>query len=102
MLEITTRSNGRDTAESSEPIYGGYGDGRGKIVLFAKDLAFRINFKNQTLQAGPQLNAGAQARYDATELGEPFEYGSKTFQRLSDEQIVEICSSGRFRLRSKY
>lgn len=102
VLAIDARANGRDAGESSQPIYGGYANARGEIVLFAKGLAYRVNFKNQTLQERPQLNAGAQVRYDATELGEPFEFGSKTFRRLSNEQIVEICTSGSFRLTSKY
>lgn len=102
LLAVSVRANGRDLGESSEPIYGGYANGRGEVVLFAKELAYRINPAKQTLQERPQLNAGAQARYDAAKLGEPFEYGNKTFQRLSRERIVEICASGRFRLTSKY
>ncbi|MGA7354914.1 MAG: hypothetical protein WA431_09640 [Candidatus Cybelea sp.] len=102
VLAISARANRGDASESSEPIYGGYANGRGDVVLFATELAYRVNFDKQTLQQRPQLNAGAQERYDATELGEPFEYGSKTFRRLSNEQIVEICASGRFRLTSKY
>lgn len=89
-------------SESSEPIYGGYANGRGEIVLFAKELAYRVNSAKQTVQERPQLNAGAQARYDATDLGEPFEFGSRMFRRLDNDQIVEICGSGRFRLTSKY
>jgi hypothetical protein len=71
-------------------------------VLFGKDLAYRVNVKKQTLQERPQLNAGAQMRYDATSVGEAFEYGRKSFRRLSHEEIGEICSSGQFRLTSKY
>jgi hypothetical protein len=102
VLAISARANGRDASESSQPIYGGYANGRGEIVLFAKEFAYRVNFAKQTLQERPQLNAGAQMRYDATELGEPFEFGNKQFRRLSNEQIIEICTSGRFRLTSKY
>lgn len=102
LLEISTKTNDRESRESSEPIYGGYANGRGEIMLFGKDLVYRVNFKNQTLQQRPQLNAAAQQRYEATELGNDFEYGNKTFRRLSGEQIVEICTSGRFRLTSKY
>jgi hypothetical protein len=102
VLAISAVATGRDVAESSEPVYGGYANGRGEVVLFGKDLAYRVNFKKQTLQERPQLNPGAQARYDATDAGEEFEYGRKTFRRLSNEQIVEICSSGQFRLTSKY
>jgi hypothetical protein len=101
-LAISTRTNGRDAGESSEPIYGGYANGRGEIVLFAKELAYRVNFAKQTLQERPQLNPGAQMRYDAAGLGEPFEFGNKTFTRLSGEQIAEICASGRFRLMSRF
>lgn len=102
LLEISTKTNDRESRESSEPIYGGYANGRGEVMLFGKGLVYRVNFKNQTLQERPQLNAAAQQRYDATELGNEFEYGNKTFRRLSGEQIVEICTSGRFRLTSKY
>lgn len=102
VLAIATAATGRDASESSEPVYGGYANWRGEIVLFGKDLAYRVNLKKQTLQERPQLNAGAQARYDATNAGDPFEYGRASFRRLSNEQIVEICSSGRFRLTARY
>jgi hypothetical protein len=102
VLAIKAERNSTTPVELSEPVYGGYANGRGDIVLFATELAYRVNFDKQTLQQRPQLNAGAQERYDAAERGEPFEYGSKTFRRLSNEQIVEICASGRFRLTSKY
>jgi hypothetical protein len=101
LLDIKADASGSGLSERSEPIYGGYAKGRGEIVLFGKDLAYRVDFKNQTLQQRPQLNSGAQARYDATEAGEPFEYCNKTFRRLSGEQIVEICASGRFRVTSR-
>ncbi|MBV9719576.1 MAG: hypothetical protein JOZ77_09655 [Candidatus Eremiobacteraeota bacterium] len=102
VLDITATTPTRALLESTEPVYGGYENRRGEVVLFGKELAYRVNFKNQTLQERPQLNAGAQERYDATTAGEPFEYARATFRRLSHEQIVEICSSGRFRLTSKY
>lgn len=102
VLEISTKVTDREARESSEPIFGGYANGRGEIMLFGRDLVYRVNFKNQTLQERPALNAGAQQRYDAADLGQDFEYGNKTFRRLSGEQIVEICTSGRFRLTSKY
>ncbi len=70
--------------------------------MFAKDLAYRVNFKNQILKQRPPLNLGAQARYDATEAGEDFEYGKKTFRRLSLQQITEICTAGRFRVGSRF
>ena len=82
----------------SEPVYGGYANGRGDVTLFAKDLAYGVHLKNRTLRPRPQLNSGAQARYDATAAGESFQYGNKTFHRLSPEQIAEICTSGRFRI----
>ena len=102
VLEISAVANGRDVSEASEPVYGGYANGRGDVVLFGKELAYRVNFKKQTLQERPPLNAGAQARYDAVGAGEEFEWGRKTFRRLSNEQIVEICASGLFKLTSKY
>lgn len=89
-------------AERSEPVFGGYANGRGDVVLFAKDLAYRVNFKNQILKEGPPLNYGAQARYDATEAGEEFEYANKTFRRLSRQQITDICTAGRFRVGSRF
>lgn len=88
--------------ELSEPIYGGYANWRGEIVLFGKELAYRVNLKALTLQQRPQLNSGAQARYDATEAGDSFEYGNKVFRRLSAEQITEVCTSGRFRITPKH
>ena len=88
--------------ELSEPVYGGYANWRGEIVLFGKDLAYRVNLKAQTLQQRPHLNSGAQARYDATEAGNAFEYCNKSFQRLSSEQIAEICMSGQFRVTPRY
>jgi hypothetical protein len=101
-LAIKGFVKGPACSEHSEPVYGGYANGRGEIVLFAKDLAYHVNFKNQILKQRPPLNVGAQARYDATEAGEGFEYGTKTFRRLSPEQISEICAAGHFRLGSKF
>jgi len=89
-------------SERSEPVYGGYANQRGEIVLFAKEFAYRVNFKNQILKEGPPLNCGAQARYDATEAGEDFEYSNKTFRRLSRQQITDICTAGRFRVGSRF
>jgi hypothetical protein len=89
-------------SERSEPVYGGYVNGRGEVVLFAKDFAYRVNFKNQILKPGPPLNYGAQARYDATEAGEDFEYANKTFRRLSSQQIADICTTGDFRVGSRF
>jgi hypothetical protein len=102
VLAISAGSSGRALSELLEPVFGGYANARGEIVLFGKELAYRVNFKKQTLQQRPQLNPGAQARYDATDAGEPFEYAKKTFQRLSNEQIIEICTSGRFKLSARY
>jgi len=98
-LAITTGINPKYSSEVSEPVYGGYANPRGEIVLFSRDgIAFRVNFKSQTLQRRPPLNPGAQARYDETEAGETFEFGNRTFRRLSHEQIVGICTSHRFRV----
>jgi hypothetical protein len=99
-LSITTRFNGKDAADVSEPVYGGYANQRGEIFLFAKESAYRVNFKSQTLQRRPPLNPGAQAKYDATEAGEAFEYGNRSFRRLSHEQIVAICGSHQFKVLS--
>ncbi len=94
--------NSPNCSEHSEPVYGGYANVRGDIVLFAKDFAYRVNFKNQILKQWPPLNVGAQARYDATEAGEDFEYGSKTFRRLSSQQIIHICIAGDFRVSRRF
>ncbi|MFY9737865.1 MAG: hypothetical protein WAK11_02325 [Candidatus Cybelea sp.] len=102
VLSISANGTGRNVSELSEPVFGGYANARGEVVLFGEELAYRVNFKKQTVQQRPQLNPGAQARYDATNAGEPFEYATKTFQRLSNEQIIEICTSGRFKLSSRY
>jgi hypothetical protein len=89
-------------SERSEPVYGGYANGRGDVVLFTEALAYRVNFKNQILKEGPPLNHGAQARYDATEAGEEFEYANKTFRRLSRQRITDICTAGQFRVGSRF
>jgi hypothetical protein len=94
--------NSPNCSKHSEEVYGGYANGRGDIVLFAKDFAYRVNFKNQILKQWPPLNVGAQARYDATEAGEEFEYGSKTFRRLSPQQITDICIAGDFRVSRRF
>ncbi len=101
-LAITGAVKGPSGQERSEPVYGGYANGRGEVVLFAKDLAYRVNFKYQILKQGPPLNAGAQARYDAAAAGEDFEYCSKTFRRLSRQQIADICAAGHFRIGSRF
>jgi hypothetical protein len=101
-LAIKCAVKGIESAERSEPVYGGYANDRGEIVLFAKDLAYRVNFKNQILKQWPPLNVGAQACYDATAAGEDFEYGTKTFRRLSQQQISEICRVGHFRVGSRF
>lgn len=101
-LAITGATSGLSRAERSEPVYGGYANGRGDIVLFAKDLAYRVNLKNQILKERPPLNSGAQARYDATEAGEDFVYANRTFRRLSLQQIADICKSSNFRVRSRF
>jgi hypothetical protein len=98
ILNIKKRGNNDFVQETAEPIYGGYTNRRGEINLFGEAVVYRVNFKNNTIQQRPPLNSGAQARYDATEAGEIFEYGNVTFRRLSSAQIVEICSSGSFRV----
>ena len=98
VLAIKAERNSMDAVDRSEPVYGGYANGRGDIVLFGNETAYGVNFKKQTLQPRPQLNPGAQARYDATEAGADFQYGNKTFRRLSEQQITEICLSGHFRI----
>jgi hypothetical protein len=102
VLAIKVYVNGQERSERAEPVYGGYANARGDVVLFAKELAYRVDFKKQTLRQQPPLNPGAQARYDATEAGEQFDYGNKTFRRLSHQQISDICMAHRFRLSPKY
>jgi hypothetical protein len=102
MLAIKGGVKGLQCPERLEPVYGGYANGRGEIVLFAKDVAFRVNFRNQVLKQRPPLNLGAQARYDATEAGEDFEYGNKTFHRLSRQQVADVCATGNFRVASRF
>jgi hypothetical protein len=97
-LTIKRKANDGLVQEPAEPIYGGYVNRRGEISLFGERMVYRVNFKNNTVQPRPPLNSGAQARYDATEAGEDFEYANVTFRRLSSAQIVEICSSGAFRI----
>lgn len=98
VLNINRRVNSVLVQEPSEAIYGGYANARGEISLFGESIVYRVNFKNNTIQQRPPLNAGAQARYDAVEAGEIFQYGNVCFQRLSNAQIVEICASGSFRV----
>lgn len=71
-------------------------------MLFSKDIAYRVNFKNRTLKQRPPLNSGAKARYDATEAGEEFIYACKTFRRLSLQQIEEICDGEDWRVGSRF
>lgn len=101
-LAIKGAVNGLRCPERSDPVYGGYANGRGEIVLFTKDLAYRVNLKKQILKPRPPLNLGAQTRYDATEAGDDFVYGNKTFHRLSLQQITEICTACDFRVSSRY
>ena len=98
ILNISRLANNGTVQEAAEPIYGGYANRRGQISLFGKSIVYRVNFKNNTLQQWSPLNVGAQARYDATEAGEAFEYANVKFQRLSSAQIAEICASGSFRV----
>lgn len=101
-LSISGGVRGMQCPERVEPVYGGYANGRGEIVLFAKEVAFRVNFTKQIVKQRPPLNFGAQARYDATEPGEDFAYGKKVFRRLSHQQIADICGAGDFRLGSRF
>jgi hypothetical protein len=98
LLAITVAGKGKSSPALSEPVYGGYANSRGEVVLFGKDQAYRVDFKKQTLQLRPQLNVGARARYDEAQVGNSFEFGNKTFQRLSEQQIIDICGSGDFRV----
>lgn len=97
-LELSTRVKDRLVPAPPEHVYGGYSNSRGEIFLFGSELVYRLNFKNQTVQQRPKLNPSAQAVYDATGVGEPFEFCSKQFQRLSHERILDICASGSFRI----
>ena len=101
-LNINKKAKDRLVEEPSEPVYGGYANARGEIFLFGEDLVYRVNFKNQTLQQRPPLNAGAQARYDAAAAGEAFEYCNVSFRRLDSAEIKKICSSGAFRVTPKF
>ncbi len=100
-LAIRITGKGPSSPALSEPVYGGYTNSRGEVVLFGKDQAYRVDFKKQALQLRPPLNFGAQARYDEVRVGESFEFGNKTFQRLSEQQIIDICESGVFRVTPK-
>jgi hypothetical protein len=101
-LAIAGGVKGLKCPERSEPVFGGYANGRGEVVLFAEGLAYRVNFKNQILKQRPPLNLDAQARYDAAEPGEDFAYCNKTFRRLSLAQIADICTAGHFRVGSRF
>lgn len=98
MLSLHTTDRGRSITKPSEPVYGGYATAEGAISLFGETLVYRVNFKNSTVQKRRPLNSGAQARYDATPAGEPFEFCHVGFRRLSEAQIVDVCSSGSFRV----
>lgn len=87
--------------EPSQPIFGGYENRRGEVALFGEDVVFRVNFKSGTVQQRPPLNPGAQAKYDAADAGESFEYCNVNFRRLSSDEIVKICASGPFRASPK-
>lgn len=81
-----------------EQIYGGYANRKGEIRLFGENGVYGVDFKYNTVQKRPQLNADAQARYDMAKAGATFEYCHTTFRRLSYDEILEICSSGSFRV----
>jgi hypothetical protein len=93
---LTVKPKG-NLEQKTEPIYGGYSNPRGEISLFGENLVYRVNSKNQTVRERPGLNFEAQARYDAVPPGETFEYCSRQFVRLTNEQIIEICATGAFR-----
>jgi hypothetical protein len=88
--------------ESPHRIHGGYANATGAISLFCDNVVYRINFKNRTAQQRPSLNPGAQARYNAVEPGQTFEYGGVTFRRLSEADIEEVCASGSFRVSARF
>jgi|SRR5579883_469354 len=101
-LAIKGGVRGLKCSERMEPVYGGYANGRGDVVLFGKEIAFGVNFRTQTLKQRPPLNLGAQTRYDATAPGEDFAFGNKTFRRLSHQEIADICAGGGFRVGSRF
>ena len=49
VLEIKAERDVKGGSDLSDSIYGGYANGRGEIVLFGKDLAYRVDLKKQTL-----------------------------------------------------
>ena len=61
VLSISANGTGRNLSELSEPVFGGYANARGEVVLFGEELAYRVNFKKQTVQQRPQLNPGASS-----------------------------------------
>jgi hypothetical protein len=95
--EILLGSKEGDGAQH-HPIYGGYANARGLISLFADGRAYRINLKARVVQERPLLNIGAQRRYDAAQPGEAFEFCGANFRRLTHAEIIEICTSGSFRV----
>lgn len=98
ILNLIKKTLAGVTHVAPEQIYGGYTNGRGEISLFGEALAYRVNRKSNTAQQRAGLNPGAQARYDAVGAGEAFEYCSVKFRRLSAAEIIDICSSGAFRV----
>lgn len=98
ILNLSKKTLGGVTSVIPERIYGGYANRRGEICLFGEVLVYRVNRKFNTVQQRARLNPGAQARYDAAGAGETFEYCSVTFLRLSNAQIIDVCSSGTFRV----
>lgn len=88
----------KDARPQLQPIFGGYANARGAISLFAKDLAYGVDFKTRTICLKPLLNAGAQTRYDAAKPGSAFQYCGVSFRRLSNAEIADICASGSFRM----
>lgn len=102
VLEVNRKVKDGFAAEPPQHIYGGYANAHGEISLFTETTAYRVNFKNKTIQPRPGLNPGAQARYEGAKAGETFAFGNKEFRRLSHEQILEICALGAFRITPKH
>lgn len=98
ILTLKQKTNHGVVQVMSEQIYGGYANQKGEIRLFGENGVYRVDFKHSSVQKRPQLNVHAQARYDTAAAGETFEYCHATFRRLSYEEILEICSSGSFRI----
>ncbi len=96
-LAISAGGSGRALSELLEPVFGGYANARGEIVLFGKELAYRVNFKKQTLQQRPQLNRVLKLGTTQRCRGQPLTRREEDVPPAGNEQIIEICTSGRFK-----